>query len=289
MRYGFFRPSTHHVVRGKLDDNGRIQALQHEIASGDVLFSFLPGIASAIVGADFGAYRGARLEYDGIPNRQMVSYRTPLPVPTGPWRGLGLLASTFAIESFMDNLAHAADIDPLQFRLNHLTDSAINGRFRNALETVAEMANWGGSLPKGHTHGLAINIDAKTVVAQVAEVSIEGNQIRVHNVYCAMDPGLVINPDGAIAQAQGGIIMGLSSTFFEEITVKDGMIEAANFDRYPLLTLKETPDIHVQLLESGEAPFGIGEPPIGPIAAAVGNAVFALTGQRLTRLPMRLS
>ncbi len=288
MRHGFFRPSTHHVMKGMVDGNGRIQALQHEIASGDVLFSFFPGIASAIVGADFGAYRGARLEYDGIPNRQMVSYRTPLPVPTGPWRGLGLLASTFATESFMDDLAHSAGIDPLQFRLNHLTDSALSQRFRTALETVAEMANWGGSLPEGHALGLAINIDAKTIVAQVADVSVENDQIRVHNVYCAMDPGFVINPDGATAQAQGAIVMGLSSTFFEEITVKDGVIEAANFDRYPLLTIKETPNIQVNLLQSGEEPFGIGEPPIGPIAAAVGNGIFALTGQRLTRLPLRL-
>lgn len=289
MRHGFFRPPTHHVLRGVLDGNGRIQALQHEVASGDVLFSFFPGAAAAVVGADFGAYRGARLEYDGIPNRQMVSYRTPLPVRTGPWRGLGLLANTFAIESFLDELAQAANIDPLQFRLNHLTDSSLSRRFRTALETVAEMANWGGRLPEGHALGLALCLDAQTVVAQIADVSVDNGQIRVHHVYCTMDPGLVINPDGAIAQAQGSIVMGLSSTFLEEITVKDGAIEAGNFDRYPLLTLKETPDIHVRLLESGEAPFGVGEPPIGPIAAAVGNAVFALTGQRFTRLPMRLA
>ncbi|MCC6601628.1 MAG: xanthine dehydrogenase family protein molybdopterin-binding subunit [Anaerolineae bacterium] len=289
MRHGFFRPPTHHVLRGVLDGNGRIQALQHEVASGDVLFSFFPGAAAAVVGADFGAYRGARLEYDGIPNRQMVSYRTPLPVRTGPWRGLGLLANTFAIESFLDELAQAAGVDPLQFRLNHLTDSPLSRRFRTALETVAEMANWGGRLPEGHALGLALCLDAQTVVAQIADVSVDNGQIRVHHVYCTMDPGLVINPDGAIAQAQGSIVMGLSSTFLEEITVKDGAIEAGNFDRYPLLTLKETPDIHVQLLESGEAPFGVGEPPIGPIAAAVGNAVFALTGQRFTRLPMQLA
>lgn len=289
MRHGFFRPPTHHVIKGRLDGNGRIQALQHEVASGDVLFSFFPGAAAAVVGADFGAYRGARLEYDGIPNRQMVSYRTPLPVRTGPWRGLGLLANTFAIESFLDELAQAANIDPLQFRLNHLTDSSLSRRFRTALETVAEMANWGGSLPEGHALGLALCLDAQTVVAQIADVSVDNGQIRVHHVYCTMNPGLVINPDGAIAQAQGSIVMGLSSTFLEEITVKDGAIEAGNFDRYPLLTLKETPDIHVRLLESGEAPFGVGEPPIGPIAAAVGNAVFTLTGQRFTRLPMRLA
>ena len=289
MRYGFFRPATHHVLQAALGDDGRIQAMQHEIASGDVLFSFFPSVASGLVGADFGAYRGARITYEGIPNRQMISYRTPMPVATGTWRGLGLLPSIFAIESFMDDLAHTAGIDPLQFRLNHLTDSPQSGRFRQALETVAEMANWGGSLPDGHALGLSVLIDAQTIVAEIAEVSLEETQIRVHNVYCAMDPGLVINPDGATAQAQGAIVMGLSSTLLEEITVKDGRIEASNFDRYPLITLKETPDIQVTLLESGDQPSGIGEPPLGPIAAAVGNAVFALTGQRLNHLPLRLN
>ena len=131
-------------------------------------------------------------------------------------------------------------------------------------------------------------MDVRTIVAQIAEVSIEEGRIRVHKMDAVMDPGLVINPDGARAQAEGSIIMGLSSTFFEELQVEDGRIAADNFDRYPLITMKEAPQITVTLLESGDEPFGVGEPPMGPVAAAVANAVFALTGRRLRRLPLRL-
>ena len=287
LRNGFFRPPTHHVMRGKLDGNGRLVAMEHSVASGDVLFSVFPGFVGDLIGADFGAYRGAPIQY-GIPNRRTVSYRAKLPIATGPWRGLGLLANTFAIESFMDEMATRANVDPLQFRLQQLPNSERGQRFRNVLEAVAAESNWGKPLPAGHAQGIALSLDANTVVAEVAEVSEENGRIRVHNITAAMDPGMIINPDGAKAQTEGGIMMGLSSTFFEEITIKDGQVEAANFDRYPLLTMKEAPNINVVLLESSDSPNGVGEPPIGPVAAAVGNAYFALSGKRLTQLPMRI-
>lgn len=289
LRYGFFRPPTHHVLRGVLGGNGRIRAIEHAQASGDVLFSLFPPVAQAVVGADFGAYRGARIHYDAIPNVQTVAHRIKLPVRTGPWRGLGLLANTFAVESFMDEMAHAAGADPIAFRLAHLGDSPLSQRFVRVLETAAERSGWGQSVPEGRALGVACCVDVNTVVAQIAEVSVENGRIRVHKVTCVVDPGLVVNPDGAIAQTQGAIVMGLSSTLFEEITIENGRIKAANFDGYPLLTMKETPDIDVVMLESGDKPFGMGEPPIGPIAGAVGNAIFSLTGQRLTRLPMQLA
>ena len=285
FRYGYFRPPTHHVLRASLDNNGRIHALDHEQASGDVAFAQFPSSVAAIMGADFGAWRGAMIQY-GIPHRRTVAWRTKLPIATSWWRGLGLLANTFAVESFLDEIAHTANLDPLALRLTHLPEGELGERYKNVLERVAELSGWGTALPEGRAQGIACSVDVKTVVAQVAEVSIENGHIHVHKVDCVMDPGLVINPDGAIAQTQGSIIMGLSSTFFEEITIKNGMVEAANFDRYPLLTIKETPEMQVSLLESGEEPFGVGEPPIGPIAAAVANAVFALTGQRLRRLPL---
>lgn len=287
MRHGFFRPPTHHMLKGRLGDDGRLIAMQHEVASGDVLFSLFPAFISRIIGADFGAYRGAVIQY-GIPHRQTISYRAQLPIRTGPWRGLGLLANTFAIESFMDEMAARAGVDPLTFRLRHLPDNERGRRFKNTLEAVATRANWGGTVADGRAQGIALCLDANTVVAQVAEVSIEEGQIRVHKVTAAVDPGLVINPDGVMAQTQGCVMMGLSSTLFEEITIKNSIIEASNFDRYPLLTMKEAPDVDVVLLESSDTPNGIGEPPIGPVAAAVGNAVYRLTGQRLTRLPMKL-
>lgn len=190
--------------------------------------------------------------------------------------------------SFMDELAHAAQMDPLAFRLQQLPEGELGERYQDVLTATAEKAGWGKPLPTGRARGLACCVDARTVVAHIAEVSVENGQIRVHKVTAGIDPGLIINPDGAAAQTEGNIVMGLSSTLFEQVMVKNGIIEPANFDLYPLITMKETPAIEVVLRESGETPYGLGEPPMGPIAAAVGNAVFALTGQRLRQMPLSL-
>jgi len=241
----------------------------------------------AILGADFGAWRGAMISYE-IPDKGTTAWLPELPLATGWWRGLGLLANTFAIESFMDELAHAAGADPLDFRLNHLPNDETGQRRKRVLETAVEKAGWGAALPTGHALGVANSIDVGTAVAQVAEVSVEQDEIRVHKITSVVDPGLVINPDGAISQIQGSIVMGLSSTLIEEVTVEDGQLAADNFNRYPILQMRAIPEIEVILLESGETPNGMGEPPIGPVAAAVANAVFALTGQRLRNLPLKL-
>lgn len=289
FRNGYVRPPTQHRLRALLN-SGRIEAIEHEQASGHVAFDFLPGFLTGIMGADFGAWRGAMLHY-AAPHIRTVAWRTKLPVRTGWWRGLGLLANTFAIESFIDELAHSAGVDPLQFRLDNLPDDAIGQRLRAVLQQVAQRSDWGAPLPAGHARGLACCIDAKTAVAQVAEISLEGAQgkdIRVHRMSAAIDPGLVVNPDGALAQSQGAIVMGLGSTLLEELTIRDGQFTSSNFDSYPIMSMRRTPQIEVDLIESGEKPFGLGEPPIGPVGAAVANAVFALTGQRLRRLPLKL-
>ncbi|HEX8434828.1 molybdopterin cofactor-binding domain-containing protein, partial [Archangium sp.] len=210
-------------------------------------------------------------------------------VPTGTWRGLGLLANTFALEGFMDELAHAAGEEPLAFRLKHLSeDDVMQRRWRRVLEAAARHAGWGTAAPEGRARGLACSVDSNTVVAQVAEVSVEDGRIRVHRITCAVDCGLVVNPDGATAQTEGAVMMGLSSTLSERITFKDGQVEAENFYHYPLLTMADAPDIETLLVGEGDTPHGMGEPPLGPVAAAVANAVFALTGQRLRSLPLRL-
>ncbi|MEZ4663637.1 MAG: molybdopterin cofactor-binding domain-containing protein [Caldilineaceae bacterium] len=287
LRYGYFRPPTHHVMSAQLRDDGTIAALEHQQASGDVAFGFLPGFLQAMMGADFGATRGARVPY-AIANLQTVAHRAILPVRTGWWRGLGLLANVFAIESFMDELAHIANVDPLTFRLNHLGDDPRSTRLRAVLEAAAQQAGWGGELPAGHAHGIAACIDAGTTVAQVAEVSVdaESGRVRVHKITAAMDCGLTVNPDGAKAQVEGNIMWGVGSTFIEELRVEDGAIALNNFDTYPLLTLRDAPDVEVILLEAGDGvPRGVGEPPIGPVAASIGNAIFNLTGARLRELP----
>jgi isoquinoline 1-oxidoreductase beta subunit len=241
-----------------------------------------------IMGADFGSYRGA-ITFYAVPNVQTTAWLVKLPVSTGWWRGLGLMANTFAVESFIDELAHAAKLDPLEFRLRHLPDDEKGQRMRTALQAAAGQANWGGTLPGGHAHGLAMGYDVGTIMVEIAEVSVENNQIRVHKVTAAADPGLAVNPDGVKAQTEGGITMGLSATLLEEVLIKDGAFQATNFNQYPLLRNADAPDIDVVVINSRTTPSGMGEPPIGPISAAVANAVFAATGQRLRRLPLRFS
>lgn len=289
FRDGYVRPPTHSVLRGSLDDEGNILAIEHVQSSGDVAFPFFPNFLTILFGADFGAWRGSRFHYDGIENRHVVSQRAQLPLKTGWWRGLGLLCNTFAVESFMDELANEAGADALEFRLRHLSDSEHGTRMKAVLNAAAERAGWSTPVPEGRARGIACSTDVQTACAQVAEVSVEDGTIRVHKMTAAIDPGLIINPDGVTAQTQGSIVMGLSSTFFEKLAVEDSQFVASNFDRYPLLTMKETPEIEVVLLESGEEPYGMGEPPLGPVAAAVANATFALTGQRLRELPLELA
>lgn len=288
LRYGFVRPPTHHRMRARIQD-GRIVALEHGQASGKVLFTFFPQIAAAILGADFGTYRGAQLTYDAIPNRHTITWLKDLPIKTGPWRGLGLLPNVFAIESFMDELAAAANIDPLEWRLRHLGESDASRRMKAALQAVADKAGWRKPLPEGRAHGIACSIDADTAVAQVAEVSVdrESGKINVHRIALAMDCGLAINPDGVAAQAQGGVMWGVGSALVEEARIEDGVVSARNFDGYPLLSMKDAPQVDVVLLDTLKdgKPRGVGEPPMGPTVAAIGNAFFALTGKRLRQIP----
>lgn len=298
FKYGFYRPPTYQRLRASVEKNGKIIAFEHSISSGDVLFALgsvygklgkaAADTAAYLVGTDPGALAGAALIYD-IPHAHILAHRVELPITTGPWRGLGLLPNTFARESFIDELAHQLNIDPVEFRLKNLGDDETGKRIKSALQKCAEKAKWTDIPDFGRARGVALCFSAGTVVVQIAEVSIdEGNNIKVHKVDAVVDAGLVINPNGAAAQTQGAINMGLSSTLLEEVTFKDGIAEASNFDTYPLITLAQTPRIDVEFIGGGDKPFGMGEPPIGPIAAAVANAVFTLTKQRVRNLPLRL-
>ena len=261
--------------------------MEHRQGSSDVAFSFMPAFMEMVMGADFGATVGARIDYD-VPNRTVTAWRKKLPVWTGWWRGLGLFANTFAVESFIDELAAEAGADPLQFRLDHLPDSPAGGRKRAVLEAVAELSGWGTAPPAGRARGIAC-FGSNTVVAQVAEVSVDegSGEITVHRVDCAVDCGLVVNPDGAKAQIEGNVMWGVGSTLIEQAYVKDGRLELNNFESYPLLTMRDAPDVRSVLVDTGiETPYGMGEPPIGPVGAAIGNAFTAATGRRVRTLPM---
>ena len=205
-----------------------------------------------------------------------------LPIPTKPWRGVGLMPNVFALESFMDELAHAANTDPLEFRLKH-TD---NPRIKAALEDVGMRSNWSSPAPSGVARGMAVCLAVGTVV----EIRLDDGEIRVERVTVSIDAGMVINPANAELQAKGSVIMGLSSTLLEQIRIEKGAVVQSNFADYPLITSKATPkNIEVYFLEGGDTPHGMGEPVIGPVPAAVANALFALNGQRLRELPLVLS
>ena len=288
-----FRPPTHHVLRAKLTDDGNIEAMEHNVSSGDVAFgsALLPRIAEPILAADIGAWRGGMIQYRGIPNFRAISWRVKLPFATSWWRSLGLLANTFAIESFMDELAIQAGKDPVQFRLDHIQDDEAGFRLAEVIKAAAEKANWTDEVIDGRAMGFAASTDANTPAAHVVEVSIEdNNEIKVHKVTCAMDPGLVVNPDQVRAQCEGSIIMGLSATLYEKMEVKNSELRPIIYGPYKMALMKHTPkEIDIVLLQNADKPGAVGEPPLGPIGAAIANAVYRLTNQRLRDMPLELA
>jgi len=287
-----FRPPTHHVLKAKLTSEGAIKAIEHNVSSGDVAFGspMLPGIAEPILGADLGAWRGGMIQYGAIPNFRTISWRQKLPFATSWWRSLGLLANTFAIESFMDELAITAKVDPVTFRLSQIQDDDRGFRLKEVIKAAAEKSGYTDKVIKGRAMGFAVSTDANTPCAQVAEVSVVNNKIKVHKVTCAMDPGLVINPDQVRAQCEGAIIMGMSAAMFEKMDIKDGQLTPTIYGPYQMALMKHAPkEIDVVLLQNSDTPGAVGEPPLGPIGAAIANAVFRLKGERLRSMPLELS
>lgn len=286
-----FRPPTHHVLKAKLKKNGLIEAMEHNVSSGDVAFGspLVPDIAAPILGADLGAWRGGMIQYSNIPNYQAVSWRVKLPFATSWWRSLGLLANTFAIESFMDELAFKTGRDPIEFRLAQIKDDERGGRLKAVIKSAADNSGYKDKVVNGRTMGFAASTDTNTPCAQVAEVSIENNQIKVHRVTCVMDPGLVVNPDQVRAQCEGAIIMGISASMFEQMQVENGELTPTIYGPYQMALMKHAPkEINVILLQGVDTPGAVGEPPLGPIGAAIANAVFRITGKRLREMPLNL-
>ncbi|TKD66980.1 molybdopterin cofactor-binding domain-containing protein [Flavobacterium sp. ASW18X] len=290
FQHDMFRPPTHHQLKAKLTANGKIESIQHDFSSGDVAIgsALLPGFLNKMLGADVGAIRGGFCQYVAIPNIRTTSWHVELPFATSWWRSLGLLANTFAWESFMDILAEKAGKSPVDFRLEHIKDDAAGIRLRKVIETAAEKAGYTDKVVNGMAMGFAASTDAGTPCAQVVEVSIEKQQIKIHKVTCVLDPGLAVNPDQVKAQCEGAIIMGISASLFEEMTVLDGQLQPTIYGPYQMALMKHAPkEINVTLLQGREVPGPVGEPPLGPIGAALANAVYRLTGKRLNHMPLQ--
>jgi isoquinoline 1-oxidoreductase beta subunit len=203
----------------------------------------------------------------------------------GSWRSVGHSYNAFFTESFVDELAHATGLDPYAYRRNLLGQ---HPRHLAVLDLAATKAGWGQLLPAGRARGIALHESFGSICAEVAEVSVEGDQVRVHKVVCAIDCGVVVNPDTVEAQMQSSIVYGLSAALFGEITIANGRVEQTSFPSYDALHMAQMPVIETHIMPSTAAPGGVGEPGTPPIAPAVTNALYALTKKRVRSLPIRL-
>ena len=287
MHGGFYRPMWAHKLSVGLDAEGAPTAWKQTIVGQ----SILDGTPFAMMikdGIDEASVEGvADSEYvKGTPHHWVGLQTTKSPVPVLWWRSVGHSHTGYVMETMVDALAHAAGQDPLAYRRRLLKNAP---RHLGALELAAARSGWGTPLPAGRFRGLAVHNSFGSYVAQVAEVSVESNQIRVHRVVCAIDCGICINPAGVAAQMESGIVYGLTAALYGEVTLKDGRVQQSNFHDYPVLRMDAMPKIEVHVVASNEKSGGVGEPGTPPIGPAVANAVFAATGQRLRRLPLRLA
>jgi isoquinoline 1-oxidoreductase subunit beta len=277
MRSAQYRPINMNRLRGALDAEGFPSAWIHNLV--------IPGI----FGAAFFAVEGAANGFPyGVPNR-LVTWRDPqVQVPIFTWRSVGSSHNAFVVESFIDELAALGQRDPLEVRLRLLSQNPdpVAARWAAALQDVADRSGWATAPAAGRARGIAVHQTFGTIVAQVAEVSIDAGQLRVHQVWATVDCGRAVNPRGIEAQAEGGIIFGLSAALYGQIEIENGVPVQGNFDTYPLVRMSEAPPIDVNIIESGADLTGMGEPGVPPIAPAVCNAIFALTGTRIRRLPI---
>lgn len=275
MQHDFYRPAAHVRFEGALDANGRLTGLSARIVA--------QGISGGRGGIDGPAVAGlADMHYD-IPNVRVEYVRPELAVPVGYWRSVGPSQNTFFLECFIDELAHTAGRDPVEFRREMLGG---NPRLRHVLEVAAERSGWGSALPAGRARGIAVVEDKGGLVAEVAEVSLEAGRPRIHKVTVAADCGQIIHPGIVEAQLSGSVVAGLAAALYGEITIEKGRVKQGNFNDYPLLRMHEMPEVAVHIVQNHEPPGGVGEPAVPPIAPAVANALSVLTGRRVRRLPL---
>ncbi len=282
-RAGYYRPFWYDRIAAGLDAKGGVDCWRHTIVGQ----SIMAGTAFAGMikeGIDETSVEGAADTPYAIPNILVDLHSPTQPVPVLWWRSVGHSHTAFVVESFLDEVAHAAGRDPVELRRTLL---AKHPRHLGVLELAVQKAGWGKPLPAGRGMGVAVHSSFGSFIAQVAEVSVnKAGGVRVHRVVCAVDCGRIVNPDTIAAQMESGIVFGLTAALHGAITLKDGRVEQGNFDDYPLLRLDETPEIEVHIVPSTENPGGIGEPGVPPIAPAVTNALFAVSGARVRSLPL---
>lgn len=305
IQNGFYRPASALRVRAATNAEGKVSAWEVKRAGGDItpgtvekllpaLFPSLPdALASGIsntasflftnLSPDSSSVEGLHENYD-FANVLIKNSSVDHPVPLTFWRSVGHSNNAFVVESALDELALASNIDPVELRLNN---TANNPRLQNVIRIAGERMR-AMQVPAGHHLGFASHGSFGSDVAQIAEVSVQEGKIRVHKVLCVLDCGLAVNPDIVRTQMEGGIIFGLTAALYGDISLQDGRVQQSNFHDYPILRMDEAPEIEVVLVQSDSEPTGVGEPSVPPIAPAVANALYRATGQRVRDLPLRL-
>jgi isoquinoline 1-oxidoreductase beta subunit len=284
MHAGYYRPMWFDRIAAGLDANGKPLAWSHTIV-GQSIIAGTP-FESAMIkdGIDATSVEGAVDIPYTIPNILVDLHTTRNGVPVLWWRSVGHSHTAFVVQSFLDELAHAAGQDPYRYQRALLS---AHPRHLRVLDTVAEKAGWGTSLPAGTGRGIALHESFGSFIGQVAEVALDARgRVRVKRVVCAIDCGRIVNPDTIKAQMESGIIFGLSAALYGAITLKEGRVEQDNYDSYPLVRMEAAPTIEVHIVPSNDPPGGVGEPGVPPIAPAVANALFAATGARVRSLPL---
>jgi isoquinoline 1-oxidoreductase beta subunit len=283
IQHDVYKPYFFDRITAGLDADGTPIAWHHRITGSSVWARWLPPTFKN--GFDPDTIEGAEPPYE-LPNILLDYVRHEPPgLTTGNWRGVGPTHNIFVVESFIDELAAAAKKDPVEYRRALLGKSP---RVLGALNLAAEKAGWGQPLASGLGRGVSVQFAMGTYLSQIAEVEVSTDgEVSVRRVVCALDCGMVVNPDTIEAQIEGGIIFGISAALWGEITLKNGRVEQNNFNDYRVLRINETPLIEVHLVKSTEAPGGIGEPGTIGIAPAIANAVFAATGKRIRKLPIK--
>ncbi|GLQ06689.1 xanthine dehydrogenase family protein molybdopterin-binding subunit [Sneathiella chinensis] len=286
IQHDMYRPAALAEFKAVLGADGKAETWLNRVASPSVTRSFTERMlpwAGADMPDNTTAEGAADIPYQ-FPNKLMEHVPVRTPVPVGYWRSVGHSYNAFFTECFMDEMAHAAGTDPVDFRLAHLEGQS---DFTAVLKKLAAASGWGQPLPAGRARGIALHESFGSIVGQVAEISVDADKtLTVHKVTCVVDCGTVVNPDTVRAQMESGIVFGLSAAFYGEITIENGRVQQSNFPDYDMVRLANCPEIEVHIAASGRPLGGIGEPGTPPIAPAVANALFAATGERVRSLPL---
>ncbi|MGY0574695.1 molybdopterin cofactor-binding domain-containing protein [Bradyrhizobium sp. RDM12] len=283
IQHDMYRPYYVDRLSAGLDAAGKPVAWTHRIAGSSVMARYYPPYFKD--GLDPDAVEGAAEPPYALPNIHVDFVRVEHPgVRTSWWRGVGPTHNVFVVESFIDELAHAAKQDPVAYRRGLLGH---NPRALAVLSLAADKAGWGSPLPSRHGRGISVQFSYGSYTSQVAELEVAADgSVKVKRIVCAIDCGMYVNPDTIEAQIQGGTLFGLTAALHGSITFKDGRVEQSNFDSYLPMRLDEVPHVETHLVKNAEAPGGVGEAPTAIVSAAVTNAIFAATGKRLRKLPI---